>query len=105
VRVIKPGGALIVECPCIDKIIKLWEVPGVPPWLTYWGLYGDPRLGDPLMMHHWCYSVKQLMGLMMEAGLVDVRNDRPQFHQEVRDMRIVGWKPKEEPKIVVANEV
>ncbi len=105
VRVLKPGSPLIVECPCIEKVVKLFDVPGIPPWMTYWGLYGDPRLNDPLMMHHWCYSVKQLSGLMAEAGLEEIRNDPPQFHQPARDMRIVGFKPKEESQIVLASEV
>jgi SAM-dependent methyltransferase len=102
VRVLKPGSPLIIECPCIDKIMKLFDVPNIPPYMTYWGLYGDPRLGDPLMMHHWCYSERQLMGLMQEAGLEEVHARPPQFHQPARDMRLVGMKPKEEPRIKLA---
>jgi predicted SAM-dependent methyltransferase len=98
-RVLEPGGALIIECPCLEKIIKLWDVPNIPPYMTFWGLYGDPRLNDPLMMHHWCYTERQLMGLMQEAGLVDVRSAPPQFHQPCRDMRLIGFKPKAEPVI------
>lgn len=101
VRVLKPGGQLIIECPCIEKIVKLFDVPNIPPYLTFWGLYGDPRLGDPLMMHHWCYSERQLAGLMQEAGL-EVRPEPPQFHQPARDMRLVGTKPKPESMLLAA---
>ena len=104
VRVLKPGAQLAIECPCLDKIMKLFEVPGVPPHLTYWGLYGDPRLEDPLMMHRWCYTAGQLMRLMAGAGLVNLRPEPPRHHQQVRDMRIVGIKPPEESKIVLPNE-
>jgi predicted SAM-dependent methyltransferase len=102
VRVLKPGSALVIECPCLEKIAALFNVPNIPPYMTFWGLYGDPRLKDPLMMHHWCYTERQLAGLMQEAGLVDLRPEPPQFHQPARDMRLVGFKPKEEPRIKLA---
>lgn len=95
VRVLKPGASIAVECPCLDKIIKLFEVPNVPPYLTYWGLYGDPRLEDEYMMHRWCYTEIQLAKLMTKAGLTDLRPEPPQYHQPVRDMRIVGAKAVE----------
>ena len=101
VRVLKPGGELAIECPCLDKIVKLFDVPNVPPYLTYWGLYGDPRLEDPLMMHHWCYTEAQLRRLMASCGLVDIRGDVPRFHQVVRDMRVVGVKPQPDSRIVL----
>lgn len=96
VRILKPGASIAIECPCLDKIVKLFDVPNVPPYLTYWGLYGDPRLEDPLMMHHWCYTEKQLVRLMQGAGLVNIYGEIPKFHQAVRDMRVVGVKPVEQ---------
>jgi predicted SAM-dependent methyltransferase len=96
-RVLEPGGALILECPCLEKILKLYDVPNIPPYMTFWGLYGDPRLKDPLMTHKWCYTSTQLLGLMQEAGLVDIRQEPAQSHQPVRDMRLIGFKPKAEP--------
>ena len=103
VRVLKPGATLAIECPCLDKIIKLFDVPNVPPFMTYWGLYGDPRLEDPLMMHHWCYTEQQLRRLMASCGLVEVRGEIPQYHQPVRDMRVVGIKPA--PKLSIITPV
>ena len=94
IRVLKPGAELALECPCLDKIMKLFDVPHISPNMTYWGLYGDPRYEDPLMMHKWCYSESQLMRLMATAGLVNLRAEYPRFHQPIRDMRLVGVKPK-----------
>jgi SAM-dependent methyltransferase len=101
VRVLKPGASLTIECPCLDKIVKLFDVPNIPPYMTYWGLYGDPRLEDPLMMHRWCYTEGQLQRLMASCGLVNLRGEPPQFHQPARDMRIVGFKPEAETRIAL----
>lgn len=101
VRVMKPGTAIAIECPCLDKVIKLFDVPNIPPYMTYWGLFGDPRLEDPLMMHKWCYGEGQLRRLMHSAGLVNLRGEVPRFHIPARDMRLVGYKPEAEKRIVV----
>jgi ubiquinone/menaquinone biosynthesis C-methylase UbiE len=102
VRVLKPGAELAIECPCLEKIVNLFDVPNIPPYYTYWGLYGDPRMEDPLMMHHWCYTEGQLRRLMETCGLVEVRGEAPMFHQPARDMRIVGNKPFPESRIELA---
>jgi ubiquinone/menaquinone biosynthesis C-methylase UbiE len=99
-RVLKPGGQLALECPCFEKIIALASVPHIPPAMTYWGIFGDPRYKDPLMMHHWCYGQTQLIKVMAQAGFVNLRPEIPQFHQLIRDMRIVGEKPREESRLV-----
>lgn len=101
VRLLKPGAQLAIECPCLDKIVKLIEVPQIPPYLTMWGLYGDPRLNDPLMMHHWCFTMGQLERLMVQAGLVDIRSEPVKFHSPIRDMRLVGTKPTEASRIIL----
>lgn len=101
VRVLKPGAELQIECPCLEKIVKLFDVPNIPPYMTFWGLYGDPRMEDPLMMHHWCYTESQLRRLMSMAGLAEIRGEPPLYHQPVRDMRLVGIKPETEKRIVL----
>lgn len=100
VRVLKPGGQLAIECPDIDKVLALQNVPEVPPAFTFWALYGDPRHKSPEMMHRWCYSRKQIYMLMAGAGLENVRPEPVRFHQPIRDMRMVGNKP--ESRIVAA---
>jgi len=101
VRVLKPGAQIAIECPCLEKVIALANVPQCPPAMTYWALYGDPRYEDPAMVHKWCYGQGQLLKLMGAAGLVDLRPEPPQFHQPIRDMRIVGIKPEEESRIAL----
>jgi predicted SAM-dependent methyltransferase len=98
-RVLKPGAQLAIECPCMDKVLALANVPQVPPTMTYWALYGDPRYKDPLMMHRWCYGTNQMLKLLAQAGFVELRQEHPQFHQPIRDMRIVGLKPVPESMI------
>lgn len=104
VRVIKPGARLAIECPCLEKIMKLIEVPQIEPRYTYWALYGDPRHERPEMCHKWVYSTLALTRLMAQAGLEDLRPERPQFHFPVRDMRVVGRKPVQQSNIVLAND-
>lgn len=102
IRVLKPGGQLTIECPCLDKVLALAQVPQCPPQMVHWALYGDPRYKDPSMVHKWAYTQTQLLKLLSGAGLVGLRPEVPQFHVPVRDMRIVGLKPQEEPRIALA---
>jgi SAM-dependent methyltransferase len=103
VRVLKPGAQLAIECPSLEKILKLAEVPQIAPRYTYWALYGDPRHGRPEMTHKWCYTPLTLTRLMTHAGLTDLRPEPPQFHFPVRDIRVVGVKADTGPKIVLAE--
>lgn len=101
VRVLKPGGRMILECP---NLISACEVLLNDPenasegdargQRSMWVFYGDPSWQDPLMTHRWAYTPKSLASLMSEAGLVDVHQEPAQFKlREPRDMRIVGTKP------------
>lgn len=99
VRVLKPGGRLILEMPCLDKILDLFQhfrasAQPLDPRLTMWALYGDPNYRNEPMTHRWCYSLDELQNLMHSVGLLDVRSGKPQTHIEVRDMRVVGVKPQ-----------
>jgi predicted SAM-dependent methyltransferase len=96
VRVLKPGGKLVLELPCLDQIIRLFnhyvEKGKAPdPRMTQWGLYGDPRYGNPDMMHKWCYCVAELRWMLETLGLT-VTFSKPQTHQPLRDMRAEGIK-------------
>ncbi len=101
VRVIKPGAQLAIECPALEKVLKLAEVPQINPRYTYWALYGDPRHGRPEMAHKWCYTQLSLVKLMTQAGLVDLRPEPPQFHFPIRDIRVVGNKPATGASIIL----
>ena len=95
-RVLKPGGLMVLELPCLDRILNIFnyflnkdEAP--PAHLTLWGLFGDPKWHNPAMMHHWCYSIDELRS-MMEAQGMSVKSTKPKTHQPLRDMRLEGIK-------------
>jgi SAM-dependent methyltransferase len=101
VRVLKPGGDLILECPnLISACEALLQDPvaGAMPDQrgnrTMWCFYGDPSWKDPLMCHRWLYTPQSLADVMHEAGLRDLRQEPALFKARApRDMRIVGTKP------------
>jgi SAM-dependent methyltransferase len=96
VRVLRPGGLLVLELPCLDKIIGIinyhTERRMAPPVrLTLLGLYGDPGYRNPDMCHRWCYSFDELTTMMEKEGL-KVEEKPTQTHQTLRDMRLEGVK-------------
>jgi predicted SAM-dependent methyltransferase len=96
IRVLKPGGTLVLELPCLDKIIDIFRfvIEGgheLPEHLTLWGLYGDPKYANPAMVHRWCYSASELTDMLAIHGL-EVTQTKAQTHQPLRDMRLEGVK-------------
>lgn len=92
-RVLKVGGKLIVELPCLDNILAHFLI-GSPNRYTLNGLYGDPwshRDGEPAL-HKWCWSKAKFSELLEKAGYSDVTEETPQFHVPSRDMRFVATK-------------
>lgn len=93
VRVLKPGGKLILECPDLELACKRFLNHQDKPSLTYWVLYGDPQHRDPLMCHKWGYTPQTLTRLMDYAGLSNIRLEPAEFHLgPIRDIRAVGLK-------------
>ena len=92
-RVLKPGGKMALELPCLDKV--LWHFQnGSPENFTLWPLYGDPNThvdGEPAL-HKWCWSREQFKLLLNAAGFDDVIEEKPHYHQPSRDMRFVCIK-------------
>ncbi|GMQ79314.1 MAG: hypothetical protein BMS9Abin02_1891 [Anaerolineae bacterium] len=101
VRVLKPGGQMILECPNLISACEEFlqdpdrcSGPGKEGQRSMWVFYGDPQWQDPLMVHRWGYTPKSLGKLMSEVGLNNIRQEPAQFKlREPRDMRIVGEKP------------
>ena len=99
-RVLKPGGRLIIECPNIKSACETflqdpaqYSREDQNGQRTMWVFYGDPQWKDPLMIHRWGYTPESLKSLLSEVGLADVRQEPAQFKlREPRDMRIVGVK-------------
>ncbi len=102
VRVLKPGGKLILECPNLKSACEEFlkdpvaaAKPGPEGQRTMWVFYGDPRWTDPLMVHRWGYTPRSLAQVMHEAGLTDLRQEPAEFKlREPRDMRITGVRPQ-----------
>jgi hypothetical protein len=102
VRVLKPGGKLILECPNLvsacEALLKNPETGSRPDQegsRTMWCFYGDPSWKDPLMCHRWLYTPQSLAQIMHDAGLRILEQTPPVFKaRHPRDMRIEGTKPK-----------
>jgi len=101
IRVLKPGGKLILECPNLqsacEEFLKnpdMGALPGTEGQKTMWVFYGDPRWADPLMVHRWGYTPKSLGQLLKNCGLTNVQQEAAEFKlREPRDMRVTGIKP------------
>jgi SAM-dependent methyltransferase len=101
VRVLKPGGRLVLECPNLvtacAELLKNPDAGSRPDQLgqrTMWCLYGDPAWKDPLMCHRWLYTPLSLAQVMHEAGLRQLEQTPPRFKlKHPRDMRVEGIKP------------
>lgn len=95
-RVLKPGGLLVLELPDLYKCcVNFIRDFGANPRNSLWGIYGDHRYDDPLMLHKNGYTPESLAALVREAGFVEIKATRPQFHARRydRDMRIEARKP------------
>lgn len=96
-RVLKPGGKLVIEVPCLDQVIRsfIYYMEKKSPLndqLTMWRLYGDPFYEDERMVHKWCFSGSELKSIMEEVGFVDVTVGPPVYHHPQGDMRVTGIK-------------
>ena len=91
-RVLKPGGRIAIEVPCVDKIAQLIVNGEKNIRYTILGLYGDPRDPKPDMLHKWGYTKGELADILRETGFNDVQVKEPVFHIAARDMRVEGVK-------------
>lgn len=96
-RVLKPGGTLILELPCMDKVLfymaeRLRTKQPMDLQMTWLALWGDPAHRRPEMCHRWGYTKLQMKESLERAGFVDVRIENPRYHVPPRDMRLVAHK-------------
>jgi SAM-dependent methyltransferase len=92
-RVLKPGGKLVLELPCLDKIAQLIVDGERNIRLTTMGLYGDPRDKKPDMMHQWGWSKAELTDALVGVNFQDIQVREPIFHMAARDMQVTARKP------------
>ncbi|MGQ3124840.1 MAG: class I SAM-dependent methyltransferase [Variovorax sp.] len=91
-RVLKPGGRLVLELPDILKVAR-YILTSEDQRLGLWGAYGDPGYREPLMAHKWGWSASELGCELRAAGFVKVKEKPVQFHKPQRDMRLEARKP------------
>jgi len=92
-RVLKPGGKLVIEVPCLNKMAQRIVDGERNIRFTTLGIFGDPRDPKPGMMHQWAYTKEELMEVVSQAGFKDVKYMEPKFHHRQRDMRVEAVKP------------
>lgn len=88
-RVLKSGGRLVLEMPCLNKIVDMIGRGVIDPKLTMFGLFGDPRYESEYMRHRWCYTYGEIQELLKYAGF-EVSFEEPLYHKRERDMRVIG---------------
>lgn len=96
-RVLKPGGTLILELPCMDKVLtylKLCMEQSVPvnPSFSWWAFWGDPKHKSVPMCHKWGYTEDMLRELLEKVGFVNIQAEEPRYHFKERDMRVTAQK-------------
>lgn len=96
-RVLKPGGRLILELPCMDKVfayIAKCFNEGLPmsPTYSWFPLWGDPRYGKVEMTHKWGYTVQMVKEELVKAGFREPKYATPHYHFPDRDMRVEALK-------------
>lgn len=97
-RILKPGGRLVLELPCMDKvfdyIVKARQMGVEDFWapMTVWALWGDPKYQDPAMCHRWGYTKKMLEQVLTLSGWQAITHEEPRYHLKERDMRVTAQK-------------
>jgi predicted SAM-dependent methyltransferase len=98
-RLLRKSGLLVLEMPDLFKfcrnILEGRTGKAHTDQLGMWGLYGDPRDRDPLMIHHWGWTFATIKPFLQEHGFTDAKEERTQWHkvgQDVRDFRVTARK-------------
>jgi len=92
-RVLKPKGIMVLELPCLEKVLFHFE-NNSPENMTMWALYGQPEThkdGEPAL-HKWCWTRGHFRILLEKLGMKNIQSEKPHYHQSSRDMRFVCQK-------------
>lgn len=96
-RILKPGGKMILELPCMDKVLGyavrcVQDKQPLMPFMTIHALYGDPKHKHEAMCHKWGWFTKPLIEMVESIGMRDVHVVPARYHFPFRDMRIEAIK-------------
>ena len=97
-RVLKPGGALVIECADFSVACEqfLKESVAGSTGNTLKQIYGDPAQRNPNAYPKWGYTTDSLKRLMLASGLEEVElQNMPNISQaaSTNRIRMVGIKP------------
>ena len=96
-RVLKPGGRIVLELPCMDKIYlyiaqTIYEQKKLLERMTVMAFWGDPRQKSEAAHHRWGYTIAEMQGILMKVGFRNVEYQNPRYHHMLRDMRFEAVK-------------
>ena len=96
-RVLKPGGKMILELPCMDKVFAyvtncVHSKEPLQPFMTMWALYGDPKHKSEAMCHKWGWFQNPLRNMLESVGMTEIKFCEPNYHFPFRDMRVECYK-------------
>lgn len=96
-RVLKPGGKMIIEVPCMDKVFAytancIATKTDMMPFMTTYALWGDPKHKSEAMCHKWGYFKGALASLLEHVGMREIKSVEPRYHFACRDMRFEAIK-------------
>ncbi len=95
-KLLKPGGEMVVECPDITKIMKLFVSGATDEAQTIKEIYGDSEFlleYGATWMHKWGWTGKRVAEVMSKIGfnIIEIGDGITHHHPE-RDLRVKGKK-------------
>jgi ubiquinone/menaquinone biosynthesis C-methylase UbiE len=96
-RVLKPGGKMILELPCMDKVFAyvsncIQQKQPLMEFMSMFALWGDPKYKDVAMCHKWGYFQATLRSLLEYVGMREIQFVDPRYHFMCRDMLVEAIK-------------
>ena len=91
-RILKPGGVMILELPCMDKVFGyiagcVNRRESMAAFMTLHAIYGNPIPDQPAMQHKYGWFKSSMRALLEAAGMREIRDCPPRYHFPFRDMR------------------
>ena len=93
IRVLKPGGELVIECPDIFKCAMNYLIDSSNHKISTMGIYGDSKYELESNMHYAGYSQETLFKILNNYGFDKSHIFTiPARRWKIRDLQIVAFK-------------